>query len=557
MTIFYVVDLKKLFKELWVKIVYSGLFVRVLIILACDLFFWDLGFVLGVNMWIAYDFNSRLFFSVGFLVTSSIILFSFWYIAEDVGIWKFVFFILFFLGFMFFLTFSGGVFTLLVGWEGVRIMSYLLISWWRGRGEASSSALIAIIYNRVRDFGLYLAFFCMLFVFYSRIFSTGLWGFLFFEGVSSFICLMFLIAVVAKSSQFFFHPWLPSAMEGPTPVSSLLHSSTIVVAGVFLIIRLSDLNTPFVDSLVTLVGGLTMLFGALSALGQSDVKKVVAYSTTSQLGLIMCSVGLGYPLLAFFHICIHAFFKAMIFLTSGFFIHYKRVNQDLRLLDKGGTKFSYLCFVVGSLSLRGAPFLTGYFSKDLILENMYSGVGNRFIVLILLVASVFTVAYSFRSILFMDVVSPFIPKLGDIERSGGFYFLLRLIFFSVVRGYLRIFFFKNFQESYLPTIVKLVPLTFILVSLIFLSMRIRLGSVILSYNPLVHRIWINLVYKAMHIIYVLEFYTIELFFSKLFSFFRRGFSFFSSSLSGSGRLRVYFSVRLIAVILILRISLLY
>lgn len=267
-------------------------------------------------------------------------------------------------------------------------MSFLLISWWWGRSEASQSRVQAIIYNRVRDFRLYMRLFLLIFSGGRLVLRGG-------DEISVGLGILILVGAIAKSSQFLFHPWLPNAIEGPTPVSALLHSSTIVVARVFLLIRMGRVVS---RELGLLVGSLTMLYRSLCAFGQTDIKKVVAFSTTSQLGLILCSLSIGFYGLAFFHLCIHAFFKSLIFISSRVFIHsIVRGLQDIR----GGrlvSGFSYLCLVVGSISLRGGPFLSRFYSKDLILENMYGPIFNRLVVIILLVASIITVAYSLKLI---------------------------------------------------------------------------------------------------------------------------------------------------------------
>jgi len=291
-------------------------------------------------------------------------------------------------------------------------------------------------------------------------------------------------------------------MEGPTPVSSLLHSSTIVVAGVFLLIRINHMYNRL-SRLILLVGCLTMLFRSLSAMGQSDLKKIIAYSTTSQLGFIVCSVRLGYPNLAIFHLCMHAFFKAIIFLTSGFFIHNKGVNQDLRRL--GSTNFVFMVFILGSLSLGGIPFFTGYYSKDLILENMYGSVSNRFMVVILIVSSIITLGYSIRSILFLQALSSVFSKIGNFEYGGSFYFICRLLFFSLVGGFFFSFYFFN-EEPYLGIFEKMLPLFFIFVSLVFIGGNFSLSFISYIYNPLYHRVGLFFFYKMIEKFFVFEFF---------------------------------------------------
>lgn len=208
-----------------------------------------------------------------------------------------------------------------------------------------------------------------------------------------------LLAAIGKSSQFGFHPWLPAAMEGPTPVSALLHSSTMVVAGVFLLVRMTSLkgNSFFLDFCL-FIGGLTSLFAARTACFQYDFKKVVAYSTTRQLGLMVGRVGLGFPLLAFFHICTHAFFKALLFLCSGRVIHSYGNEQDIRKVGnlRNSLPISFSCFLIRRVSLSGVPFFSGFYSKDVILEGFSRSIFSMFGVFLLGVSTLFTAFYRSR-----------------------------------------------------------------------------------------------------------------------------------------------------------------
>nr|YP_003457184.1 NADH dehydrogenase subunit 5 [Balanoglossus clavigerus]CBH40145.1 NADH dehydrogenase subunit 5 [Balanoglossus clavigerus] len=358
-------------------------------------------FSLHINF--RYDIFSILFTSIALFITWSILEFSQYYMSTDPYVNIFSRFLTIFLMAMILLISANNLFQLLIGWEGVGFLSFLLIGWWFTRAEANTAALQAIIYNRIGDIGILLAAGYMMITHSTwtidALFShSDLHGLL----VNPFLwgCL---IAAVGKSAQFGLHPWLPAAMEGPTPVSALLHSSTMVVAGVFLLIRVSPLlpYSQTAQQATLVIGSITALFAASCAITQHDIKKIVAFSTTSQLGLMTYAVGLNLPLLAFFHICTHGFFKAMLFLCSGSAIHNTSNEQDLRKM--GGlantVPTTAACLTLGSLALFGTPFLAGFYSKDLILESASSSFTGLITLLLAMLATALTAVYSARIIL--------------------------------------------------------------------------------------------------------------------------------------------------------------
>jgi NADH-ubiquinone oxidoreductase chain 5 len=342
--------------------------------------------MLNVDWGFLFDSLTVVMCCVVTFVSSIVHLYSTEYMAYDPHLPRFMSYLSLFTFFMLILVTADNFIQMFVGWEGVGLCSYLLINFWFTRIQANKAAIKAMILNRIGDFGLVLGI-LIVFVEYKAvdyatvfaitpIFIDKFFNFLSFDfDLISIICFFLFIGAVGKSAQLGLHTWLPDAMEGPTPVSALIHAATMVTAGVFLIARTSPLfeYTPNMLWLVTIVGACTAFFAATVGLLQNDLKRVIAYSTCSQLGYMVFACGLSNYSVGVFHLVNHAFFKALLFLGAGSIIHAVADEQDMRKM--GGLKklvpFTYSMMVIGSLALIGFPFLAGFYSKDIILEVAY------------------------------------------------------------------------------------------------------------------------------------------------------------------------------------------
>ena len=344
---------------------------------------------------------------------------------------------------------SNNFLQLFFGWEGVGLCSYLLIGYWYKKKSANAAAIKAFIVNRVGDFGLIIGILLIFLYFdtisYSEVFSNvsnfqnEIIFFLGFEfNLITLICITLFVGCMGKSAQIFLHTWLPDAMEGPTPVSALIHAATMVTAGVFLVARCSPIfeYSQIALNFVAIVGMTTAFFTASIALVQNDIKRIIAYSTCSQLGYMFFAAGVGAYHVAIFHLFTHAFFKSLLFLGSGSVIHSLNNEQDIRFMGGIWKKmpYSYILMIIGTLALTGFPLFSGYYSKDAIIEFAYlknSTIGN-FAVFVGITTAFMTAIYSWRLIFktFHGKYSNKKIKISSVHESP-FVMIVPLILLSI------------------------------------------------------------------------------------------------------------------------------
>ena len=414
-----------------------------------------------VNASINIDPLSSIMLVVVALVSALVHIYSIGYMSHDPDKPRFMCYLSLFTFAMFTLVVSDNFLQLFFGWEGVGLCSYLLIGFWHKKNSANNAAIKAFIVNRIGDFGFAIGIF-LIFIFFGTLnyeevfalapnFADTEINFLGLEvNLITVTCLFLFIGAMGKSAQFFLHTWLPDAMEGPTPVSALIHAATMVTAGVFLVVRCSPIfeYSQVALNFVAIVGMITALFAASVAIVQNDIKKIIAYSTCSQLGYMFFAAGVGAYHVAIFHLFTHAFFKALLFLGSGSVIHSLNDEQDVRNMGDLWKKMpvTWFAMVVGTLALTGFPFLSGFYSKDAIIEFAFLKGTNigYFAAGIGIMTAVLTALYSWR-LIFKTFHGKFNNKnlsKSEIHESGLTITipLLLLVVGSIFSGFL----FKEF-----------------------------------------------------------------------------------------------------------------
>lgn len=419
-----------------------------------------------INFLLVFDFISLIFFSTVILISRSVMLFSTSYVSDDKYSNRFIFIVLSFVLRMALLIFSPNIISILLGWDGLGVTSYLLVNYYRSEKSYNASILTALT-NRLGD----IAILILIRIFLSgSLISFSLYRFSSITDKNT--ALIILIAAITKRAQIPFSAWLPAAIAAPTPVSALVHSSTLVTAGVYLLIRFNFFffrsNT---NTLILVIGAMTILIAGISALMEMDIKKIIALSTLRQLGVIFFSLGIGEPFLAFTHLICHAFFKAIIFISAGSMIHSIKNYQDLRKIGslRMITPLIRGIILTASIRLCGIPFITGFYSKDIIIEIILINNFNLISVIICIVATFLTAAYSARIAIKIFIVLSRREPISSESDANRILLLGPLILFlpSVVAGWLISGWIEFSPIIFIPFWMKTIILSGIIVTLLF------------------------------------------------------------------------------------------
>nr|YP_010863313.1 NADH dehydrogenase subunit 5 [Microplitis manilae]WGS91491.1 NADH dehydrogenase subunit 5 [Microplitis manilae]WUY11106.1 NADH dehydrogenase subunit 5 [Microplitis manilae] len=437
-----------------------------------------------------FDWMSLMFISTIFFITSMVILYSIEYMNSDLNIKRFMMLILIFMMSMMLVIFSLNLMTILLGWDGLGLSSYCLVIYYQNK-KSYNSGMITILMNRIGDIFILISI--------SILMQLNSWNFLFYNKFINLLMILIFISAITKSAQIPFSTWLPLAMAAPTPISSLVHSSTLVTAGVYLLIRFNMLISKNFLILMLMTSSFTMFFSGITANFEFDLKKIIALSTLSQLGLMIFILSFNLPMLTFFHLINHAMFKSLLFLCSGIMIHNFSNNQDIRFISMNNfyTPLINMIFLISSLTLCGMPFLTGFFSKDLIIEMFNMKFNNIFMFMIMYLSMGLTISYSTRLMMFLNFKFNKISIFLNINIKNLMnYSIIMLIFMSMFIGsILNWLIFNSLNFIYLPKTLKLMIFH-------FLTLGIMIGLFLMKLNFLKNIFMLN-IFKFFNLMFFL------------------------------------------------------
>nr|AEH21220.1 NADH dehydrogenase subunit 5 [Himacerus apterus] len=439
---------------------------------------WEIISINSVNivMTLLFDWMSLLFMSFVLLISSMVVFYSELYMYSDMNKVRFLFLVLLFILSMMFMIISPNLVSILLGWDGLGLVSYALVIYFQNN-KSYSAGMLTILTNRIGDVAILLSI--------SLTLNYGSWHYIYYmymwEMSMYWLLILIVLAAFTKSAQMPFSSWLPAAMAAPTPVSALVHSSTLVTAGVYLLIRFNSMFIMCDCTLLVMVGMMTMFMSGLGASFEYDLKKIIALSTLSQLGLMMGILFMGYPMLAFFHLLTHAFFSALLFLCSGLIIHMMSDSQDIRHM---GGMFKYIpytssCFCISNLSLCGLPFMSGFYSKDMIIESLTFSYMNFYVYMIFYISIGLTSMYTMRMMYYCMYANMNMYICQSYFEDKLMYMPMMLLsFMSVISGSMLSWLLMPYPDLLLMSfLLKLMSLIFIMLGL-FLGYELSM----LNYN---------------------------------------------------------------------------
>nr|YP_011004819.1 NADH dehydrogenase subunit 5 [Leptomastidea bifasciata]WPT46960.1 NADH dehydrogenase subunit 5 [Leptomastidea bifasciata] len=429
----------------------------------------------SMNMFIYLDWLALIFIFTVLIISSMIMLYCCEYMIHELNSVRFFFLIFFFILSMLLMIISPSMLSIILGWDGLGLVSYCLVIYYQN-WFSYNSGMLTVLLNRIGD--------VMIMMSISLMFISGSWDFMNINYLNILMIFFIMIASFTKSAQFPFSSWLPAAMAAPTPVSSLVHSSTLVTAGVYLLIRFNNLiyKINIIMNMIIVMGMLTMLMAGFSALSEFDLKKIIAYSTLSQLGLMMMIYGMKFFMLAFFHLIIHAMFKSMMFMCSGVIIHSMNNFQDIRFMGNLNElmPLTFMMLMVSNFSLCGMPFFSGFYSKDLILEKVFMEFFYLFMYMLLILSTMLTVMYSFRLLYYLlNNFFNFFSYFKILDNKLMNLSMIILMLNSLMFGYLMNWIlFLNIDYIYLSIIEKLLIIFICFFSLMLMMMFLKINKMI-------------------------------------------------------------------------------
>nr|YP_010003282.1 NADH dehydrogenase subunit 5 [Meteorus pulchricornis]ACY09467.1 NADH dehydrogenase subunit 5 [Meteorus pulchricornis]QHS69746.1 NADH dehydrogenase subunit 5 [Meteorus pulchricornis]WCB99549.1 NADH dehydrogenase subunit 5 [Meteorus pulchricornis] len=433
------------------------------------------------------DWMSLIFISVVFMISSMVLIYSMEYMYNHIYIERFMKLIMIFFLSMMLMIISPNMLSMLFGWDGLGLSSYCLIIFYQNK-KTFNSGMITILMNRIGDINILIMI--------SLLINFNSMNFLFLKNYNNIIMVMIMMAAITKSAQIPFSTWLPLAMAAPTPVSSLVHSSTLVTAGIYLLIRLSYLLNKKFLMMLMFISLWTMLLASSTAMFEFDLKKIIALSTLSQLALMFLSISMNLSLLSFFHLITHAMFKSLLFLCSGIIIHNYFNNQDIRMISMMNYNMPLInmIFNIASLTLCGMPFLSGFYSKDLIIEFFNMNNMNSFTFNLMYVCMMMTTIYSFRLIYYISMKSTKMIYFNKFYSSNKMNYSIYLLFlFSMFYGSMMNWILINSMNLIILNIKMKILIWKLMINgvmmIVYLSMKMKLNKIMIKFWYWLNYLW--------------------------------------------------------------------